>query len=137
MPRCHGLHGDGARSLGATDVVADAAEWAGAGFDLIVDYAGFGTTTEAALKAVRFDGTVVQVGLARTQASIDTLAMVTSHVNYLGSIGGTKDDIAALYELMRNGDLAPQTNEISFDDIPAGIEDLRAGKVAGRLVARL
>lgn len=128
---------DMAHSLGVTDVVADATEWAGVGFDLIVDYAGFGSTTGAAIKAVRFDGTVVQVGLARRQATVDTTTMVVSHVNYLGSIGGTKEDIAALYQLMKSGELAPETTEISFDEIPDGLGCLRAGKVAGRLVARL
>lgn len=38
---------DLAREAGVTDVVADAAEWAGQDFDLVVDYAGFDTTQRA------------------------------------------------------------------------------------------
>jgi len=127
-----------AKSLGVVSCVSDVSEWAGAGFDLIVDYAGFGTTTAGALKAVKFGGTVVQVGLAVTsEVSIDTLDLVVNQVNLLGSIGGTKADIEDLYELMATGELVPHVTEISFDDIPTGIEDLKRGKVTGRLVARI
>jgi propanol-preferring alcohol dehydrogenase len=127
-----------AKSLGVTSTVADVAEWAGQGFDLVVDYAGFRTTTAGALKAVRFDGTVVQVGMGKTVGvEIDTTDLVLGHVNLLGSVAGTKQDIEDLYELMATGDLTPHTTEITFDQIPQGIEDLRNGKVTGRLVARM
>jgi propanol-preferring alcohol dehydrogenase len=127
-----------AESLGVSSCVSDVSEWAGGGFDLIVDYAGFGTTTAGAIKAVKFSGTVVQVGLAVTSdVRIDTLALVINQANLLGSIGGTKTDIEDLYELMATGELAPHVTEISFDDIPTGIDDLRRGKVTGRLVARI
>ncbi|MDP9792980.1 propanol-preferring alcohol dehydrogenase [Catenuloplanes nepalensis] len=126
-----------AESLGATSTVSDVSEWRGQGFDLIVDYAGFGTTTAGALKAVRYDGTVVQVGMGKTDIGIDTTDLIINHANLLGSVGGTKDDIADLYALMAAGDLTPQITEITFDQIPQGIDDLRDGKVTGRLVARL
>jgi len=127
-----------AKSLGVTSCVSDVSDWAGAGFDLIVDYAGFGTTTAGALKAIKFNGTVVQVGLAVTAGvSIDTLDLVINQANLLGSIGGTKADIEDLYNLMATGELDPHVTEISFDDIPTGIEDLKHGKVTGRLVARI
>jgi propanol-preferring alcohol dehydrogenase len=127
-----------AKSFGVTSTVADVTEWAGQGFDLIVDYAGFGTTTAGALKAVRFDGTVVQVGLGKTAGvAIDTLDLVGNHVNLLGSVGGTKQDIEDLYALMARGELKPHTSEITFDQIPQGIEDLKNGKVTGRLIARI
>jgi propanol-preferring alcohol dehydrogenase len=126
---------DLAREAGVIDVVADAGEWACQGFDLIVDYAGFGTTTVGAFKAVRFGGTVVQVGLGRTEIEITTTDVVVNQINYLGSIGGSKADIADLYELMRTGDLAPAVTSIPFGDIGKGLDQLRAGEVTGRLAA--
>lgn len=36
--------------------------------DLIVDFAGFGTTTAGAISAVRMGGLVVQVGLGVTES---------------------------------------------------------------------
>lgn len=124
-----------AEQLGAADVVADAAEWAGAGFDLVVDYAGFDTTGKA-LDAVGYGGTVVQVGMGDPNIHI-TVQQILANKSLLGSMGGTKDDIAALYELMRTGELEPVWAEIAFDEIPQGIERLEEGSVTGRLVARI
>ncbi len=124
-----------AESLGVEGTVADAAEWQGQGFDLVVDYAGF-NTTQAALEATRFGGTVVQVGLGRTEMTLNVSSLLLNR-SLLGSMGGTKQDIVDLYELMLSGDLAPTFTEISFDGIPAGIDRLERGEVTGRLVARL
>ncbi|WP_231941059.1 zinc-binding dehydrogenase [Arthrobacter sp. U41] len=40
--------------------------------DLIVDYAGFGTTTSAATETLAEFGTLVQVGMGRLEATINT-----------------------------------------------------------------
>ncbi len=124
-----------AKELGVIDTVADAAEWAGAGLDLVVDNAGFDTTLKA-LEAVRSGGTVVQVGMGDPNVRI-TVQSILANKSLLGSMGGTKDDIAALYELMRAGDLQPAWAEIAFEDIAEGVARLEAGTVTGRLVARL
>lgn len=124
-----------ARRLGVDHVVADAAEWENQGFDLVVDYAGFGTTTAAAIKALRPDGAAVQVGLGVNEAMFPIAEMATRNVTLFGSRGGTKGDIAELYELVGTGDLAVEVTEIGFDDIPRGLQDLEANQVTGRLVA--
>ena len=53
----------------------------------------------------------------------------------VGSNGGTKEDIAGVYEYMATGKLKPQVTQISFDEIPEGLEKLKNGQVIGRLVA--
>jgi propanol-preferring alcohol dehydrogenase len=125
-----------AEKLGVQHVVADVAEWQNADFDLIVDYAGFGTTTAGAIRAVRFDGTVVLVGLGVNEMTIGSNDMVGRNVKLLASRGGTKEDIAELYALVASGDLDPAVTEIGFDEIPQGLADLEANQVTGRLVAR-
>ncbi|NTW42054.1 MAG: alcohol dehydrogenase catalytic domain-containing protein [Cellulomonadaceae bacterium] len=124
-----------ARRLGVTNVVTDAAEWENQGFDLVVDYAGFGTTTAAAIKALGFDGTVVVVGLGVREATLSLGEMVSRQASLLASRGGTKDDISDLYALVASGELDPAVTEIGFDDIPQGLADLAANRVTGRLVA--
>jgi propanol-preferring alcohol dehydrogenase len=52
-------------------------------------------------------------------------------------MGGTKDDIAAVYEMIASGVVVPEVTVIGFADIPAGLHDLEAGKVTGRLVAHI
>ena len=126
-----------AQTIGATSVVGDAAQWAGQDFDLVVDYAGFGTTTAAALGAIRRNGRVVVVGMGRSQTTLNTFDIILKQAQIFGSNGGTKEDIAAVYELLASGQVTPTVTTIDFPSIPAGIDDLHAGKVTGRLVAHI
>lgn len=124
-----------AEEIGAQSIVRDATEWAGKGFDLIVDYAGFGTTTRAAVNAVRRAGTVVLVGMGKLEFTLDTMPMIISEINVLGSTGGTRDDVAEVYELFASGQVDPKMTKIDFLDIAKGLDDLQHHRITGRLVA--
>ncbi len=126
-----------AEAQGVRSVVADVVELAPLSLDLIVDFAGFGDTTAGAIHAVRAEGTVVQVGLGRTQALISTMALVGKSVTLRGSGGGTARDTEAVLSLMAAGELSIAATTIGFDDIPAGLDRLAAGGVVGRIVAQL
>ena len=125
-----------AREAGVENIVTDANQWAGQGFDLVVDFAGF-DTTRPAIRAVRVDGTVVQVGLGKDEIILSSSELSQSQVRLYGTMGGTPQDIRDLFALVESGQLKPVVTEIGFDDIPAGIADLTAGRVTGRLVARM
>lgn len=128
---------DRARAAGVADVVADAAEWEGQDFDLVVDYAGFGETTTKATKAVRRGGTVVLVGMGKLEFTLHTMDMILKEVRVLGSNGGTPQDIADVYELLASGAIEPAVTVVGFDDIPAYLDKLRAHQVSGRVVAHI
>ncbi len=125
------------RELGMKDVFENVTDLAAIAPDLIVDYAGFGTTTAQAIEVVAVGGTVVQVGMGRLEATINTRLLITKAVRLLGSVGGNNDDIANCYALMSSGDLEPLITEITFDEIGEGLDRLAAGGVKGRLVAIL
>lgn len=103
--------------------------------DLIVDFAGFGTTTAEAIEAVAPKGTVVIVGMGKLESSINTATMILKEVNLYGSNGGNVDDIAEVYKLYATGELNPLLSEITFDEIPEGLARLERHEVKGRLVA--
>lgn len=126
-----------AREIGATEIVRDASEWEGKGFDLIVDYAGFDSTTRSAVKSVRRGGRVVLVGMGKLQFTLDTMAMITLDVELLGSTGGTKQDVSDIYDLLATGEINPKVTEIDFAGIGQGLDDLRHHRITGRLVARM
>jgi len=126
-----------AREIGAQSVVQDVVEWQGQDFDLIVDYAGYGTTTANAVKALRKQGRVVLVGMARMEIPLQTMDMIHRQAEIRGSSGGTKDDIAAVYELLASGQVSPTITMIDFEDIPAGLDDLQHHRMIGRLVAQI
>jgi len=112
------------------DMKADAPE-------VIVDYAGFGTTTADAIEAVGFKGTVVIVGMGANYANINTMTMILKQVKVRGSNGGTPEDIAGVYKYFATGKLKPQLTTIPFTEVDKGLEMLKAGKVKGRLVAEI
>ena len=126
-----------AEQLGVTSVARSITELAAVGLDVIVDFAGFGTTTAEAIEAVRRRGRVVQVGMGRLEATISTKALILRAVTLVGSRGGTREDIVAVYRYFSTGELAPAVTEIAFDEIPDGLERLRRGDVVGRLVATI
>jgi len=128
---------DAAQSQGVASVVEDAAEFASLDLDLIVDFAGFGTTTASAIRTVRPYGRVVQVGLGRTEALIPTMDLIARNVTLRGSGGGSVENTAAVLAHMARGELAITATSIAFKDIPEGLERLSQGGVVGRIVAEI
>lgn len=128
---------DLADELGVTGIARSIRDFADKQLDVIVDFAGFGTTTAEAIETVRFGGRVVQVGMGKLEATISTRDLILKECELVGSRGGTSDDVAGVYELFASGQLAPRYTEIAFDDIPDGLDRLARGLVKGRLVARI
>lgn len=124
-----------AMKIGAKKVVTNIKELQEENLDLIVDFAGFGITTTEAVETVKPGGTVVLVGMGRLEFKVNVTDFIVNAKRILASVGGTKEDIAAVYKLMASGKLKPKLHEISFDYIPQGILDLEQNKVQGRLVA--
>jgi len=123
--------------LGVTRVSSSITDFADVRLDVIVDFAGFGTTTAESIETVRSGGRVVQVGMGKLEATISTKALILGQVTVVGSQGGTKHDVSGVYDYFATGKLTPAITEISFDEIPEGLERLRRGEVVGRLVAKM
>jgi len=129
-----------ALDAGVADCVATAGQWAdgsggslaGGTFDLIVDYAGF-NTTQPAINAIKRGGKVVQVGLGDPTFTLASPTILGRTL--VGSLGGTVEDIEKVFDLMVRGEIAPVYTELSFDEIGWGLEQLKANRVTGRLVA--
>jgi len=126
---------DLAKQRGVIDIVEDVSELARLRLDIIVDFAGFGTTTAGAIRAVREHGRVIQVGLGLNEATIPTPDLVLKEVTLRGARGGHPGTLEPVLAFMAAGDLTIPTETITFDDIPDAIERLKTGDVVGRLVA--
>lgn len=124
-----------AEELGASAVATSITEFADQELDLVVDFAGFGSTTADAIETVRTFGRVVQVGMGVLESTISTNTLILKQVTLMGSRGGTVDDIAAVYDMFTSGELAPQLTRITFDDIPDALDRLHRGEALGRYVA--
>lgn len=123
--------------VGATSVVADAAELAGLGLDAVIDFAGFTATAQAAVRAIRVGGTVVMVGMGAHTSELVTADVIHQKAVIRGSSGGTKQDIEAVYGYLRDGRITPVVERLTFDRVDEGIDRLRRGAVTGRLVVAM
>ena len=124
-----------AKELGATKVYDTILDMTDEQCDLIVDFAGFGQTTADAIEAVKREGTVVIVGMGKLEATVNTYSMILKEVKFLGSTGGSVEDLQGVYDCFATGKMNPQLIEIPFEDIDKGLEKLKNHEVKGRLVA--
>ena len=124
-----------ARELGAADVADDIRSFAQHELDVIVDFAGFGTTTASAIEAVRPGGRVVQVGLGKETATISCQQVTMKEVTLVGSSGGEKHEAVAVLAMMAEEKIKSNLIRITFDQIPESLNMLEHGSVRGRFVA--
>lgn len=120
--------------LGLASVVDSADKLIGLGLDVVVDFAGFGTTTAAAVRAIRTGGTIVMVGLGAVSTTLNTADVIHQKAHIHGSSGGTREDIVRVYDYLAAGEIEPAVEHLALDQVPLGIDRLRAGTVTGRLV---
>ena len=119
---------------GARKVVTDVRDLTGEQLDVIIDFAGFDTTTSGAIAAVRKRGRVVQVGLAKPTVTFDVQDLVLREVQLHGSVTGTTDDLAAVLRFIEAGTISSRVETLSFEQIGEGYDRMKRGDYHGRLV---
>lgn len=124
-----------AESLGVERVENDIAAFAGEELDVVLDFAGAGSTTDGAVPALRPGGRIVLVGLAVARAELDLQTITLKELEIVGSMTGSMEDCAAVLDLIADGKLESRITQITFDEVGEGISKLQRGEVIGRLVA--
>ncbi len=124
-----------AEAMGCKAIFDDVAEMKEVAPDLIVDFAGFDSTTSHALSVVAPGGKVVVVGMGILHSTISTWDLIMKRAQVVGSMGGDNSDIAFCYDALSQGKVKPTLATIAFNQIDAGLETLRRGEVNGRLIA--
>lgn len=123
-----------ALKAGAYKAAESILDFKGEGLEVIIDFAGANKTTADALEAVAPGGKVVVVGMASLETNINTSSLIIKEASVLGSVGGTPEDIKDILDLMKEGKVRIDTEEISLEQVPEGLERLKEGKVTSRLV---
>jgi threonine dehydrogenase-like Zn-dependent dehydrogenase len=125
-----------ARRLGAVEVVgpeeardAVRAASAGLGADVVVD--AVGSQLPVALELVRAGGRIVLFGVdARARAEVAQEAITRQELTVVGSFVG-QDVFPTAVRLLEQGRLGLEalvTHRIGLDELPAAVEELRAGR---------
>ncbi|KAH6662477.1 putative oxidoreductase [Halenospora varia] len=127
---------EAAKKNGAKDCFSSLEMANGINFDVIVDFVGITQTVVDGLSAVRRGGRLVLVGLGAKELTLPTFAIVFNQVVIKGSLGGTKDELATVLNLIADGKIEPVLEEIPFDEVNKGLHRLKEGQVTGRLFTR-
>lgn len=118
-----------------------------AGVDFAFDCIGAPVTMRQISEAVRAGefgrtrgGTAVLVGVPQTSVELDMQLMFIGERSYRASMGGScapGEDLPRFLDWYANGDLdldALVTQRYGIDDIGTAVEDLEAGRIAGRSI---
>ncbi|KIN07042.1 hypothetical protein OIDMADRAFT_107207 [Oidiodendron maius Zn] len=127
---------DEAKAQGATACFTSLSDAAHIRFDVILDFAGVGTTTADAVKAVKAGGRVVLVGMGVPTMTLPSLAIVTRRIQIHGSLGASMVEFGHVLELISEGLIVPVLEEIAFVDVVEGLKRVERSEVSGRLFTR-
>jgi D-arabinose 1-dehydrogenase-like Zn-dependent alcohol dehydrogenase len=119
------------------DVVKRMVKETEGGFDGIVDFAGNDKSLAFAVSTVARGGKIVVSGLMGGNFSIPTVQWVYKRMTIEGFMVGTLAEAHELMALARAGKIKPTpVREEPMGDVQKCIDDLRAGKVVGRIVLK-
>jgi propanol-preferring alcohol dehydrogenase len=129
-----------AKSLGATNtfnaatsnVVKEIRRLGGAHIVLVTS--GSKTAYDTAFYCVRPTGTLLAVGLPASEISFPAIMMAAGEVHIKASAVGTREDLKHVLALAAAGKLHCQVATRPLADANAVLEEMRAGKIAGRVV---
>jgi len=129
-----------AKSLGAVNafnaatanVVKEIRRLGGAHIVLVTS--GSKAAYDTAVYCLRPTGTLLAVGLPANEISFPAIMMAAGEVNIKASAVGTREDLKQVLALAAAGKLHCQVAARPLADVNAVFEDMRAGKIAGRVV---
>jgi propanol-preferring alcohol dehydrogenase len=129
-----------AKSLGAvhtanattTNVVKEMRKRGNAHIALVTS--GSKAAYDTAFYCVRPTGTLLAVGLPANEISFPAIMMAAGEVNIKASAVGTRADLQKVLALAAEGKLHCQVAMRPLSDANAVLEEMRSGKVSGRIV---
>jgi D-arabinose 1-dehydrogenase-like Zn-dependent alcohol dehydrogenase len=120
-----------------TDMVKRMVKETEGGFDGIVDFAGNDKSLAFAVSAIARGGKIVVSGLMGGNFSIPMVQWVYKRMTIEGFMVGTLAEAHELMALARSGKIKPTPmREEPMGDVQKCIDELRAGKVVGRIVLK-
>lgn len=107
----------------------------GRGADVVLDFVGVQPTVDLALSVISVGGAVRFVGLGGGEFTYSAASSsLPWGVNIERAYGGTRADMRQAVALVQQGKLHLETTQYPLDDAPQAFDDLRDGKVSGRIV---
>lgn len=105
-------------------------------FDIVADFAGVKANFAVAQKHVRHLGTILTVGMGANITEYENTKMSYKEMTTIGSLGGTTQDLAECLDMISKGQLNPQIEENSLNDVNKVLKKLHDGNATARLVLK-
>jgi propanol-preferring alcohol dehydrogenase len=119
----------------AADAVKQIQEATSGGAWAVIDFVGSSATVKLAVDSIIKGGTVIVVGLFGGDITVPTPYLPMRAMTLRGSYVGSQTDMAELLELVkRTGVPAVPIRTRPLEDVNETLNDLRAGKIVGRVV---
>lgn len=107
----------------------------GGGFAAVIDFVGAGSTAEFGMAMLRKGGTMIVVGLFGGAIELSLPLLPLRSINLRGSYVGTLEELRELAALGRDGKIPGiAVAGRPMAEVREALDDLRGGKVAGRVV---
>lgn len=68
--------------------------------------------------------------------NITPISLVIKNIQLIGSLAGTKDELATVLNLLADGLVKPEVQEVDFADMHGAFKLLESGNPKGRLFTR-
>ena len=122
---------------GAENALARVRELSGGGVAAAIDHVGRPVTARFGIEALRKGGTLVVVGLYGDRLTIPVLWLPLRQLTFKGSFTGTLEELKELVALVKEGRIPPiPVHDRPIAEVNAVLDELRQGKIAGRVVLR-
>ncbi len=116
------------------DAVAFIKEKTGGGAHAAIVTAVSKAAFNSAVNCVRAGGRVVAIGLPPESMDLSIPRLVFDGIEVVGSLVGTRKDLEEAFQFGAEGLVVPKVQLRSLDEAPAIFDEMRDGKITGRMV---
>jgi len=88
----------------------------------------------SAVDAMRAGGRIVAVGLPPESMSLNIPRLVLDGIQVVGSLVGTREDLAEAFQFAAEGKVVPKVTKRSLEEINEIFDEMLEGKIKGRMV---
>lgn len=104
------------------------------GVDAAIVFTAAAEAIPQAFRALKRNGTLVLVGLSRSQYELPLTDTVMKGIAIRGSYLGTRRDLEDVFRLLQAGAIRPHVHTHALDETPALLDQMRRGTLVGRAV---
>jgi D-arabinose 1-dehydrogenase-like Zn-dependent alcohol dehydrogenase len=103
-----------------------------------VDFVGAASTAQLGMAALRKGGRYIVVGLYGGEVPVSLVPVAQRAISIQGSYTGSLAELREVVALAKSGKLQPLPTDLcTADEISGVLDQLKAGTVVGRIVARM